>query len=142
MMSVAHHVAMGEQLQRGLSAPGDAHQQRMVLNAIMRLAFTAGVAPLDFIASQLAGMNPERRYSALQPPAPWPLPASASVWPATPPLTAVAATPRHQCRSCGRTFTSQTALNGHGEARCAEKQTQPLNTNAYANLVPGYDQVP
>ena len=120
MNQVSRLQTMQADLQRGLAATGDEHRQRIALESLIRNAHFAGVAPLDFIASQLRLM------------------------PTTPPATSVAAVdpvttqtaglvnpgratvgtlmPVPTCRKCGREFKSQTALNGHGEARCRNNE--------------------
>lgn len=95
----------------------DCTRQRHALSSIGYRAQMAGTKPLsvlrDYFFAQFQGVAaPSTATPVSTGTGP-----SASV-PAPEPATI-------QCRSCGKPFATQTALNGHGEARCFARKTSP-----------------
>lgn len=94
-----------------LNNPGDVRAQRMALDRIGREASLANIAVMDWLKNVLAGTETAGTAAAVPVPAPIPAAAPAPI----------------SCRKCGREFRSQTALNGHGEARCRGR-VEPFNS--------------
>lgn len=100
----------------------DCTRQRNALSSIGSRAQLAGTTPIAFLR--------EYFYAEFQAKA---TPAAATPRVDSPIMTAAsphapAADPEQapiQCRSCGKPFATQTALNGHGEARCFARKTSP-----------------
>lgn len=96
-------------LQSGLAAPGDGHRQRLALNAIALHSYQAGIGPLEYIVQQIREQLADGATAI-------------NIMPAIPKPVV-----QYSCKKCGRSFKSQTALNGHGEARCAGGQLHNLS---------------
>ncbi|UHG93409.1 hypothetical protein [Spirosoma oryzicola] len=106
-------------LDKAIQVPGDGHRQRMALTTIGYRANVAKTSPLEFLRSYFyeqfqAELANQPAVVAATDPAP--------ITPASVETESI------QCRSCGRTFKTQTALNGHGEARCQNRQTSPVTS--------------
>ncbi|WP_288424248.1 C2H2-type zinc finger protein [uncultured Spirosoma sp.] len=86
----------------------DCTRQRNALSSIGYRAQLAGTTPIAFLRAYF--------YAEFQA-----NPLASPTEPAAPVETSPV-----KCGSCGKTFATQTALNGHGEARCqARLQRQP-----------------
>ncbi|UHG90087.1 hypothetical protein [Spirosoma oryzicola] len=110
-MSQSTLETLQDTLFRGLE--GNHHLQRMALASIASKAAMTNVGPLDFLKEQFYQLF---RAELAATPAPEP----AVIEPAV-----------ISCPKCERVFKSQTALNGHGVARCTGKQPQnssPVST--------------
>jgi hypothetical protein len=96
------------------SLGGTHHQQRMALASISSRSAVANVGALQFLREYFyASFQAEAATAAPTPP----------VVDLTPALAEPAAL---NCPKCGREFKSQTALNGHGVARCQGAKSGPV----------------
>lgn len=117
MSLILHQEKLKQALQSGLNSPGDDHRQRQALTAIAIHANKVGVAPLDYIVAQIL----EQYNSLLVKPS-----GGISIMPLESPTSQLQT--EISCRKCGKPFRSQTALNGHGEARCKGNLSQTIRT--------------
>jgi hypothetical protein len=111
---------MRADLRRGLDAPDDEFRQRVALEAIVRNAHFAGVAVLDGLRQNLPLTDDAPDPVSPIPPVRHKLPA-----PRKETQPAETGSGGVYCRSCGRVFPSQIALNGHGQRRCQQQTTKP-----------------